>query len=81
MSLVKKVKTVYLKGSSPAEEAEDLLEWLLVNPKGAVNLKECRHIHTAVLQVLMVCAPRISVRPVDQGLEKLLVAAALMPAK
>lgn len=45
------------------EEAETLLEWLLDNPKGKLNFKQCKHIHTAILQVLMVVKPTLSAYP------------------
>ncbi|NEX16482.1 MAG: hypothetical protein C1943_07600 [Halochromatium sp.] len=45
------------------EDAEVLLEWLLKNPRGRINLSACTHLHTANLQVLMAARPKISVWP------------------
>ena len=50
------------------EEAENLLQWLLKNPKGKINLATCEHIHAANLQVLMAVKPQISVWPADEDL-------------
>lgn len=50
------------------EEAEALLEWLLKNPKGKINLADCTHIHASSLQVLMAIKPTISNEPKDENL-------------
>jgi hypothetical protein len=52
------------------EEAENLLQWLLKNPKGKINLAACEHIHAANLQVLMAVKPQISVGPADEDLQR-----------
>ena len=52
------------------EEAENLLQWLLKNPKGKINLAACAHIHAANLQVLMAVKPQISAWPVDEDLQR-----------
>lgn len=50
------------------EEAEALLEWLLKNQKGKINLSDCTHIHASSLQVLMAVNPPISAEPKDADL-------------
>jgi hypothetical protein len=50
------------------EEAETLLEWLLKNPKGKLNLADCTHIHASSLQVLMAIKPTIVAKPNDADL-------------
>lgn len=50
------------------EEAETLLDWLLKNPKGKINLTDCTHIHASSLQVLMAFKPAISHEPKDEDL-------------
>lgn len=50
------------------EEAEALLEWLLKNPKGKINLADCTHIHASSLQVLMAVKPAIVAPPNDADL-------------
>lgn len=52
------------------EDAENLLQWLLKNPKGKINLASCVHIHAANLQVLMAVKPSITVWPVDEQLKR-----------
>lgn len=59
-------KTVaQLTGSCTVEEAEGLVEWLAANPRGRVNLRDCEHLHTAVLQVLLALRPPVSAPPAD----------------
>lgn len=50
------------------EEAEALLDWLLKNPKGRINLTDCTHIHASSLQVLMAVKPTIATEPEDEDL-------------
>jgi hypothetical protein len=52
------------------EEAENLLQWLLKNPKGKINLATCEHIHAANLQVLMAIKPLVAVWPADEDLQR-----------
>lgn len=59
------------------EEAETLLEWLLKNPKGKINLADCTHIHASSLQVLMAAKPAIAAMPKDENLTVWLNAAAI----
>ena len=51
------------------EDAEALMEWLLKNPKGKLNLADCTHIHASSLQVLMAVKPTISAQPKDENLQ------------
>jgi len=60
------------------EEAETLLEWLLDNPKGMVNLKKCQYLHTAIIQVLMAIKPEFSALPDDEKFRQTLIAAGLL---
>ena len=52
------------------EEAENLLQWLLKNPKGKINLAACEHIHAANLQVLMAIKPQVAAWPADEDLQR-----------
>ncbi|MEY2666502.1 MAG: hypothetical protein RLZZ384_673 [Pseudomonadota bacterium] len=52
------------------EEAENLLQWLLKNPKGKINLAGCMHIHAANLQVFMAVKPQVSVWPADEEFKR-----------
>ncbi len=51
------------------EEAEGLLDWLIKNPKGKLNLTTCTHIHSANLQVLMAVKPTIANESKDKDLQ------------
>jgi len=50
------------------EDAEGLLEWLIANPKGKVELAGCTHLHAANLQVLMAAKPIIASWPANEEL-------------
>lgn len=71
-------KAVFTEDVS-VEEAEPLLEWRLACPDGVLDLGACRHLHAAVLQVLMAAPSRVAAAPSDPGLAAWL-AAALAPA-
>lgn len=75
MPLTTKVKVAVLEGACAADEAETLLAWLIEKPQGQLNLKQCTHLHTAVLQVMMASGAKISIWPQDQQLCQLLQAA------
>ena len=50
------------------EDAEGLLEWLVANPKGKIDLAACTHLHAANLQVLMAAKPAIASWPANEAL-------------
>jgi hypothetical protein len=50
---------IVLEGSCPHEEAETLLQHLMGAPNAIVDLRACDFAHTAVVQVLMVCRPKL----------------------
>ena len=49
---------IELRGTCPSEDAEALLQSLLTSP-GIVDLQHCESLHTAVVQVLLACRPRV----------------------
>jgi hypothetical protein len=49
--------TIVLTHGCPAEDAEPLLELLQATPDAPVDWKQCDHLHTAVLQVIMAARP------------------------
>jgi hypothetical protein len=51
--------TIILEGSCPAEDAELLLQLLQASPEARVDWAQCRHPHTAVLQVILAARPVI----------------------
>lgn len=63
MPLTLKKTIAGLEGQVAIEDAETLLNWLLENPKGRVNLKHLEHAHSAVWQVLMACQPKVATWP------------------
>ncbi len=63
-------RSVVLRDHVTVEEAESLLSWLQDHPRGQVNLKHCRHLHTACLQVLLAARPFIRVMPTDPDLRR-----------
>lgn len=63
------------KGVCTVEEAEPLLEWLQNQPTGKVKLKECTHLHTAILQVLLAVRVMVTLPPDDPELARWLMTA------
>jgi hypothetical protein len=64
--------TAYLRGTCTVEDGEPLLAWCLEREAPRVNLKECRHLHTAVLQVLLVAEARLATPPEDAQLREII---------
>lgn len=67
----KKNKAIF-KEIVNVEEAEPLFEWFLKVKKPEVDMTECSHIHTAVLQLLMIFKPKL-ILPKDEGLKLWLI--------
>lgn len=61
-------KHAALEGVVTVEDAETLLQWLRGQPRPAVHLGRCEHLHAAALQVLMALRPRIVAAPSDPWL-------------
>ena len=51
--------TIVLAGSCPVEEAEPLLQMLQATPTAKLDWTQCRHLHTAVLQVILAARPAL----------------------
>ena len=51
--------TIVLEGSCPVEDAEPLLQLLQSTPAASVDWTQCRHLHTAVLQVVLAGRPAL----------------------
>ncbi|MET0026914.1 MAG: hypothetical protein ABW101_04705 [Candidatus Thiodiazotropha sp.] len=77
MTIEFKKTVAVLDGICAIEEAETLLEWLLENPKGKLNLKQCEHMHTSILQVLMAVGPSLSAPPANEQVKALIQAAGI----
>ena len=60
---VKNASTIELIGRCGAEDAEVLQRHLLAAPGSTVEWAGCKYLHSAVIQVLLVGAPRIRGAP------------------
>lgn len=53
------------EGACRLNEAEPLYEWLKQNPNGKLDLTDCTHIHTAIMQIILLAKPLIVAGPAD----------------
>jgi hypothetical protein len=63
--ILKGKKQIDLVGHVGVEQAENLYELLMSNPKARINLDQCTHLHAALLQVLILRKPYI-MKPVNE---------------
>lgn len=56
-------RSVRLHGVITVDDAEEVHAWLRENPRARMNMTQCTHMHTAVLQVLISVRPEISAWP------------------
>lgn len=64
MTVTKKDQGVIeLSGVCGVEDAETLQRYLLADPGSTVVWSECEHLHSAVIQVLLVGSPRVHGAP------------------
>jgi hypothetical protein len=61
---------IFLEGQCHVEQAEQLLQRLQEDPDRRIDLSACRHLHTAVVQVLLSHGARVSGDPVDPFLRQ-----------
>lgn len=66
---------ITISGVIGVEEAEELCQLLAENPGAPLNLAECQHLHTAVLQVLMAARCTVAAPPQDPLLRGLIMPA------
>jgi hypothetical protein len=52
--------TAILGKTLSVELAEELFAWLIAKPNRKVDASKCESMHTAVLQVLLLCRPRLT---------------------
>jgi anti-anti-sigma regulatory factor len=69
MAILYKKNKALFHGQVSAEEAEALLEWLQKTKHAEVDFTEARHIHTAVIQVLLAGDIRVSAWPKESFLQ------------
>ena len=67
--------TIHLEGQCPVEEAEALTALLESPGAWAVEWSACRHLHTALVQVLLRYRPSIEGTPTDPFLDRLVMPA------
>lgn len=60
MSVAVDSDRIVIAGVARVEDAEPLANALLASPEGPVDLSACTDLHGAVLQVLMVFAPKVA---------------------
>jgi len=51
--------TILLEGDCPVDDAEPLLQLLQTTPVASVDWTRSRHLHTAVLQVIVAARPTL----------------------
>jgi hypothetical protein len=51
--------TILLEGDCPVDDAEPLLQMLQATPVASVDWTRSRHLHTAVLQVILAARPTL----------------------
>lgn len=58
--------------SVQVELAEELFAWLIAKPKRKVDASQCEHLHSSVLQVLLMCKPKLTKLPANEWLKQAL---------
>lgn len=57
--------TLVLDGVVTAEDTDNFVAYLKDCPGLSIDMSACEHLHTAVLQAILVLQPHISAMPVD----------------
>lgn len=65
---------IALEGNCPLEDAELLQRSLLAHPAAAVDWSACSHVHTAIVQILLVARPQLIGAPDNPFLRSKLAA-------
>ncbi|MCB8883664.1 hypothetical protein ACELLULO517_25670 [Acidisoma cellulosilytica] len=73
MSVIVEVNRIRLTGRCGVEDAEALLTALQANPAYAIDLADCRTLHTSIVQVLLVSRSKIIAEPVELALRRWLL--------
>jgi hypothetical protein len=63
MTIRREDGAIRLEGDCRVEEAETLLQMLQTHPDAPVDLSQCRHLHGALVQVLLVFKAKVSGAP------------------
>jgi len=75
MSLTFGADEAIIVGQGDLDDARALDAWLRKDPTRVVNLEGCGHLHSAVVQVLLVLGPRLRGLPTDSFVKEWLVPA------
>ncbi|WP_044560509.1 hypothetical protein [Azospirillum sp. B4] len=59
MAVVTEKNLIRLEGACVAEDAETLVSALQDAPESAIDVSQCRHLHGAVVQVLLAFRPSV----------------------
>jgi hypothetical protein len=78
MPLLSDAGVLQLQAECGVEDALALLEQLAVPLPPGIDLRACTHLHTALVQVLAACRPRVAAPPDDAFLARWLMP--LLPA-
>ncbi len=73
MPLRSEGEVLHLQAECGVEEALSLLEHLAAAAPPGVDLRTCTHLHTALVQVLAACRPRVVRMPEDAFLARWLM--------
>ncbi len=65
MPLELRDRTAVLTGVVTVDDVEPLVGWLRTTPRARVGLRGCTHLHTGVLQALLVFRPKVTADPAD----------------
>ena len=72
--------TILLEGDCPVDDAESLLQLLQATPAASVDWTRGRHLHTAVLQVILAARPTLVGRCGDLWVAEWINAKAVDPS-
>ncbi|TJZ78748.1 hypothetical protein [Chitiniphilus eburneus] len=62
----------WLEGVCGIDDVAPLLDWLLATPGARLDLAGCRHLHCAVIQLLLSARPRLIALPADAWMARFL---------
>lgn len=74
MTVAMRQGVIYLEGSCPSGDAEELLQLLLSDPAASVDCRTCVEAHTAVVQVLLAAGRPILGPPRSANLASIVTA-------
>lgn len=71
---------IVLSGICTVEEAEGLHAWLLEHVGSQVDLAQCEHMHTAIVQLLLRAKPTVIAQPQEPFFRKWIVPLLCQPS-